>query len=327
MKYIHDYNSFNDKDKVQWIKSDPATSAVANEKLNELIDIAMKELFDLFLVHDQLKRKMDNKKPILKFGNHNPDIYMLLSYSNVNPDYIYNRIEETKKSSNKKNWHELLGNKDYIPKTVTDIKEIKNLEFPIIAKPSKGHSGLGIMKFDTYEECMDEVKKDDCKLDTFSEMVKDISTEYRMMLVKDNLHTIFERVPIIKENKTITTKDPDERLRFLYVEQDHDKFGDSEEIKKIASDFYKYIDLDFCALDFIVDKNGKYWLIESNSCPGMGANNLANSYKAIYEDYYKKPIPEAKQKIVDYLCTEYYKEIKKLYPKEIEKSKNRKIYE
>lgn len=327
MKYIYNYKDYDNKDKVQWIKSDSVNSAVENPRLIELIDMVMDELFDLFLVHDNIKRKLDNRKPILKFGNHNADIYTLLSFSNVNPEHVYNTIEESKKSSDKKEWHELFGDKEYLPKTVTNTREIKKLEFPIIAKPSKGHSGIGIMKFDTFEECEKEISKDGCELDTFSEMIKDIDTEYRFMFVKNDAHTILERVPIEKENKTILTKKPNETLSFVYIEQDKDKFEDMDAIKKIADDFYKHIDLDFCALDIMLDKNGKYWLIESNSCPGMGANNLANSYSAIYKDFYDKDVPEDKQQLVDYVCSEYYKEINKLYPNEMKKSKIPKIYE
>ena len=109
----------------------------------------------------------------------------------------------------------------------------------------------------------------------------------------------------------------------MYVEQDLE--NEEYDVSKIVEEFRKDIDLDFYALDIMLDKNGKYWIIESNSAIGMGGNTLARTYEAICEDFYGEISKDQKQ-LVERICSDYYKEIKKMYPKEIKKSKNPKIY-
>ena len=328
MKHILGYKEHENKDKVQWIKVKPVKSKVESDKLKELIELATSELFEVFYLEENpFHKKMTKKRPILKYGVNEVKLHTLLAFNNLIEGDYYNNSAESLKSADKKSWHEMLGNKDYLPLTVTDKREIKKLEFPIIAKPAEGHSGIGIMKFDTLEECEAEVNKQECVLDTYSEMVKDIDTEYRFLFVKDKVFLMHERVAIKKDNKTITTKKANEELSFLYVEQDLDKFTDSKQLDDILIDFRKYVDLDFFALDILVDKNGKYWLIESNSNAGMGGNTLARAYEGIYKDFFDTDIPQNKQKIIDYICEEYYKEINRMYPEEMKKSKNPKIYE
>ena len=97
-------------------------------------------------------------------------------------------------------------------------------------------------------------------------------------------------------------------------------------VDNIVSEFRKDIDLDFYALDIMLDKSGKYWVIESNSAIGMGGNTLARTYEAIYKDFYGKDVPKDKSKIIEDICKGYYDEIKKDYPKELKQSKNPKTY-
>jgi glutathione synthase/RimK-type ligase-like ATP-grasp enzyme len=309
-------------DKINWIKSKPVKSAVESPKLKELINKAMSSFFNLIHLDDD-NIKIQKDKPLLVYFGSNEKGIQILKKLRIPSDICYNKTEEVKKSSNKKDFHELLGDKEYLPKTVTDRSKIKSLKFPIIAKPSKGHSGLGIFKFDTIDECTKELENNK-ELDVFSECIKDIDTEYRFVFVKDKLFLVHERVAIQENNKTIHTKEPDEKLSFLYVEQDLEK--QDYKIQDLVSDLRKSIQLDFYALDLILDKNGKYWLLETNSGIGMGANTLSRAYSALYTDFYKKEPSTLKKELIEEICSEYYKEIKNLYPNEIKKSKNPKKY-
>jgi len=312
--------------KVTWIKLEPVKSAVESKKLKELITTALDNFFNLIYLSNKTESTIDKETPILVYFGTNKDGIEYLKDQGIEQSDIYNRTVEVAKSSRKDDWHDLLGDKDWLPKTVTDKSKIKDLTFPIIAKPSQGHSGLGIMKFDTLEDCLKELDKKDNKLDTFSECIKDIDSEYRFVFVKGNLFLVHERIPIESNNKTIDTKKPDESLSFLYVEQDlsNDKFN--YDISKIVDEFRKHIDLDFYALDVMQDKSGKYWVLESNSGIGMGGNTMSRAYEAIYKDFYNTDIPSDKKELVEQICSDYYNEILKMFPKEVKKSKNAKEY-
>ena len=314
------YFLFEGRDyKINWIQQEPVDSQVDDE-LKELNELASKELYNTIYLSDKEIPNLDSDTPLLNFINTGFDkIEKKVHFM----DDIYNRPKEMEKSSRKDDWHNLLGDADWLPKTTTDKSKVKNLKFPIIAKPATGHSGIGIMKFDTLEEYQKELDKGDSKLDVFSEVIKDIDTEFRMVFCRDTLFLVYERVPIKKDNKTIDTKNPDESLSFLYVEQDLDKEG--YDLGNIVEEFKDKIDLDFFALDVMRDKSGKYWVIESNSAIGMGANTMARAYEAICNDFYRQ-VPEQKQDIVDQICTDYFNIINKRYPKEVKTSKNPKIY-
>ncbi len=311
-------------DKVIWLKKEPVTSSVESPKLKELIKTSTNNLYDLVHITDKNKPSISSDKPILVYFGTDKDGLKYLDENNIKQSDVYNRTEEAAKSMKKDEWHEILGDKSWLPKTVTDSSKIEDLEFPIIAKPAEGHSGLGIMKFDTIEDCQKELDKKDCNLDTFSEIIKDVKTEYRFVFVKDKLFLVHERIPIEEMNKTIDTKKPDESLGFLYVEQDMDK--QDYKVQKIVDEFRKDIDLDFYALDIMEDKKGDFWVLESNSGIGMGGNTMARAYEAIYQDYYNKDLSKDKKQMVEDICAEYYKEISKMYPKEVKKSLNPKIY-
>tara|TARA_R110000737_G_scaffold338211_1_gene359035 strand:+ start:2973 stop:3947 length:975 start_codon:yes stop_codon:yes gene_type:complete len=324
---MKDYRQFlfEAKDgKITWMKREKTKFSVESDKLKEINTTASNGLFNTIHITDKTIPTINKDAPILVYFGTSKKGNQILKDQGIDSKDVYNRGEETKKSMRKDDWHDLLGDADWMPKTVTDPSNIKDLEFPIIAKPSEGHSGLGIMKFDTLEDCQKELDKEDCDLDTFSEVIKDIDTEYRFVFVKGTLFLVYERIPIEELNKTIDTKKPNESLGFLYIEQDMSK--EDYNVKQIVKEFRKKIDLDFYALDIMRDKKGKYWVLESNSAIGMGGNTMARSYEAIYKDYYNQDIPEDKKELVEDICSDYYKEISKLYPKEVNKSKNPKKY-
>jgi hypothetical protein len=265
--------SLNDR-KIQWLKIIDPSNVPENAPLKKLIGEVVNNFYDVVNINGKKKVKLDTTKPILSYFADNKGGDKILFDNNISFSDIYNDKKEVSKSGSKKLFHEVLGDVDYIPKTVTNVKDIDKLSFPIVGKPASGHSGIGIVKVDNKEELEKELKKRD--LDVFSEAINNIDTEYRLVFVKDKLIIAYERIPVKELNKTLDTKDPDDSLQFLYVEQDLDKH--KFKLDKMLKDFKSKIDLDFFALDVIEDKNGKLWLLESNSAIGMGANTLAEVY-------------------------------------------------
>lgn len=328
MKYIltlEDFSykiDFDDPHRIQWLKLDPIEIQMDSKKVKDLTRYVLDNLFDIYFFNDKeiqntLKRKLSDKRPTLKYGLTKDVRNYIESFDNFDTNSVYNFDKEnTKKSGNKKIWHQILKDKDYVPKTVFSKVDANNLDFPIIAKPAKGHSGLGIKIFKDHKELMSNRSK----FDTYSEVV-DFVSEYRAIFVKGKPVVVLERIPNQKKNKTVVNKGMNEQVSFVYVEQDMDKFPYLDKIEKISFDFRKSIPLDVYSLDFFIDKNDKIWIIESNAATGLGALTLAKVYLGMYRDFFKKDPPSEKMTIIKKIEKEYNEEIKNKFPKEYDLSK------
>jgi len=322
MKYIKLLEKFLNDDKVQWVKIHKVGSKTESKKVDALTDLAKNKLFNMFFMNPELmertkKKKLDHTVPTLRYGGSNKDVIKYIEDNKLDKSTVYNwNTDAINLSSDKKLWHQKLEGKNYIPKTVYDKKDLSKLKFPIIAKPSIGHSGIGIKKFETIEEA----NKDKGTFDLYSECI-DFISEYRIMFIKDNPIVLYERIVNKKYNKTIETKGLKEEVNFIYIQQNMDKTPFMDQIKDIQQDFRKLIELDCYSLDFFVDKKDKVWMIESNSNSGLGANSLACVYKGMYEDFYGKKPPKTKMDIVNKIIREYADEMKKMYSEEYKETK------
>jgi len=102
--------------------------------------------------------------------------YNEMIYGNSNE--VYNKLEARKKVSSKAEFYKLHADSGYIMPTVLDKNGIKDLKFPIVAKPDNEHSGLGIQVFKSKEELDDA---DLSKFSSFSEKI-DIKEEHRFFV-------------------------------------------------------------------------------------------------------------------------------------------------
>jgi len=330
MRFFQSYNNYKDDikldpEKIQWIKPEEVKFRNKSEKLLKLQNEAINEFFDMYLIADQffmqtLLKPMSKTRPTLKYGESSPKIFMLLNRYDIPYKSIYNKVEDIEKSANKKIWHKTLGNQDFIPKTVYSKEDALNLKFPIVAKPAKGHSGLGIKYFK--DKTSFEI--DSSVFDIYSEAVN-ISREFRALFVRGKLYMIIERLTNTKYNRDITNKDKEDDIPYVYVEQDLEK-SPIDEIYNIDSIFRKYIPVDFYSLDLILDTDNKLWLIESNAGTGLGANMIARSYESIYKNFHGRQILDSKRVEVERICSEFQSEIKQLYPLEYNNSIAPKIY-
>ena len=326
-KYIDDFSKHNentelDRHKIQWLKVFKVSAKTESKIIGELTDKAKNELYNVYFFNDNninytLKRNIDKNIPILRYGAGNANISLFISKMGLSPECLYNKPDYVKISGDKARWHMLFNDKPYIPKTVFTKKEaLSELTFPIVAKPSAGHSGIGIVKFSDD----DSLKNSTSSYDLYSEWVKSVG-EFRALFVKDNLCLLYERIPRIDMNKTVETKKKNEEVQFIYIEQDMKKFPLLQQIKDICIDMRKLLPLDVFSLDFLVDKNDKIWILENNSNSGLAAMSLAALYLGIYRDFYRMDPPKQKMEIVDDIITKYREEIKKMYPGEYAKSK------
>ena len=235
--------------------------------------------------------------PVLTY--HTDTVNKLLKAGKIKKENIYNHPDHISKSGSKEEFHKLVGEDENIPKTVYSKNDaLENLEFPIIAKPSKGHSGIGIQIIDK-PDLMEDV--DEKIFDTFSEYI-DKEEEHRFINFKGKPIFWMERTPLNEKAKTGKGSAKSE-MEFGYAKRDVKDLP--KDYKKVLEKFCKiYEDLPYMCFDVMKGKNGKVYIIESNAQPGVPFDSTVEAYKYIYEDFYKKPLDkESLTKLNEYAKT------------------------
>lgn len=272
------------------------TSGNVNSREKKYNIAAKGNLFLNFSTSDEFdddKIVVPNDVPILWYGGgiQNDSSKLFIKNKGINSDNLYNKPEIIPLSGDKVTFAKNFGKYDWLPKTVLSKEEAIDgaVGFPVIAKVKDGHSGLGIEKFDNAED----LKKSKDKFDLFCQFI-DFDREYRVMLCQDKIILINERVPTIENESSIRTKKAKDKINFVYVYQDLNKVSESfkKGIAQICKDIKTILDLNLWAIDVVVDKKGKLWVMETSSATGLGSVKMCEVYRAIYEDYYKEQLPD-----------------------------------
>jgi len=286
--------------------------------------------------HENVWNKISSKKdiaeansfgtdvPVVYYGGNNKYALKFLEESNIMKENMYNKPSEMLVSGDKKEFHELFKEHKFMPKTVfTEEDALTKLNFPIIAKPLDGHSGIGIEKFDDPQK----LKESKDKFDMYSEFIKH-KQEFRVSMLKDSVIIIDERIPKIGEKSTVEKKDKDEELKFVYVKQDLQKVTWMNEALFISKIIHNKLPLDVWSLDVVVTEDNELFVLEANSASGLGAIKSASYYMHIYEDFYGKILPLwYVKKLQEKYIIPFMKEVWKQNPEEVKKSQWRENYE
>ena len=243
--------------------------------------------------------------PILTY--HTDTVKKLLDSGKIKEENIYNHPDHISKSGSKEEFHKLVGEDANIPKTVYSKNDaLENLNFPIIAKPSKGHSGIGIQIIEK-PDLMEDV--DEKIFDTFSEYI-DKAEEHRFINFKGKPIFWMERTPLNEKAKN-GKGEAKEEMEFGYAKRNVKDLP--KDYKKVLERFCKiYEDLPYMCFDMMKGKDGKVYVIESNAQPGVPFDSTIEAYKHIYEDFYKKPLDqESLTKLDEYAKTMVEKTLKK----------------
>ena len=243
--------------------------------------------------------------PILNY--HSSIIDQLLKERRIKEENVYNQPKHISKSGSKEEFHKLVGEDENIPKTVYSKNDaLEKLNFPIIAKPSKGHSGIGIQIIDK-PDLMEDV--DEKIFDTFSEYV-DKAEEHRFFNFKGEPIFWMERTPLNEKAKS-GKGDAKEEMEFGYAKRNVKDIP--KDYKKVLEKFCKiYEDLPYMCFDMMKSKDGKVYVIESNAQPGVPFDSTVEAYKKIYEDFYGKPLDkDSLIKLDEYAKTMVEKTLKK----------------
>ena len=243
--------------------------------------------------------------PILTY--HTDTVKKLLDSGKIKEENIYNHPDHISKSGSKEEFHKLVGEDVNIPKTVYSKNDaLENLNFPIIAKPSKGHSGIGIQIIEK-PDLMEDV--DEKIFDTFSEYI-DKAEEHRFINFKGKPIFWMERTPLNEKAKN-GKGEAKEEMEFGYAKRNVKDLP--KDYRKVLERFCKiYEDLPYMCFDMMKGKDGKVYVIESNAQPGVPFDSTIEAYKHIYEDFYKKPLDkESLTKLDEYAKTMVEKTLKK----------------
>ena len=243
--------------------------------------------------------------PVLTY--HSDTVNKLIKAGKIKKENVYNHPDHISKSGSKEEFHKLVGEDENIPKTVYSKNDaLEQLEFPIIAKPSEGHSGKGIQIINK-PDLMEDV--DEKIFDTFSEYI-DKEEEHRFINFKGKPIFWMERTPLNEKAKTGKGSAKSE-MEFGYAKRSLSDLP--KDYRKVLERFCKiYEDLPYMCFDVMKGKNGKVYIIESNAQPGVPFDSTVEAYKHIYEDFYKKPLDkESLTKLNEYAKTMIEKTLKK----------------
>ncbi len=227
--------------------------------------------------------QLDTDRPVIMYDKFTFD-YSSINESEVftygihsvpNRDYIYRDLFEN----------------DYIPRRVTDIKNIKKIKFPIIAKNDNLTS-----KYKT----IGKLKKSD---NIYNNFIEDIIPKTRFKAL------IFKGDPICLQ----------ESINRYDIDCDLKNFKYLENINNISEAVHSKYGLDFYTLNIIESSKGKIYLDKIEGIPSLNPHQAIKVYESAYNDFYQSRLPNwVKQKIVSESVVPYFK--KKQYDNMLIKS-------
>ena len=257
------------------------------------------------------QNEIDFSKPIMNMTNIDTFI------STDERADLYNKVEDFKLADSKILFTKTFADQNFIPKTVFSLDNIKELSLPIIAKPNSGSSAQGIEKFDSY----DDAQKSTTKFDLWSE-AKDLSKEFRAYIVNGKIVAITERIANQENDKSVGKKDANEKINFVYIDIDTNKFEHYKQVESITNNLNKKTKLPFYAIDLMLDTDDNLWVPEINGAPGFTASTFYPIYKAWIKLIHKKDISESDDKELLNIRDAYINRMKEIYTQEYKKATN-----
>lgn len=259
--------------------------------IDYLVRRVAERLFDLVLPPGIFPESVDRARPLYSYGN-SAELAPLLASGAVLRENVYNQPENLKYANNKIRFHQMMAGLDYVPKTVFSAEDAEGLKFPVIAKPRGGSKGEGVTVFKTVGDL--RAHDGGPRLDVFCEKF-DLVREFRVLTVRGRLTYAAERVPTndkarsLREGEDVfdraSTRDSRSGYEWVEGTGELDK-KQTDAINKILPEACERLKLDVLGLDFGVDRSGKVWLIEANTCPGLNNDQVVCLYLHIFEDFY-----------------------------------------
>ena len=243
----------------------------------------------VFELLDKNKKAEPSETPVLNYANWKIEKMIKDGWDSK---FIYNSIEAKQRVSYKVKWCKTHEESEHTPKVVFDKSNLKELKYPIIAKPDNRYSGHGIMVFKE-EKDLEGVDLD--QFSVFSEKIN-IVDELRIYCWKGKPLMLVHRVPANEETKNLSKK-ADDKLVFNY---ELSKSPITENLVSVVEEFSKeHNDLDFYSVDIVIDDKDHPYVIEMSSEPGPVFGVMGHVYKEMYKDYYGEDVSDKTNKIID----------------------------
>jgi hypothetical protein len=219
----------------------------------------------------------------------------LLDKGLIKDENVYNHPKYIKLSGSKSEFHKKVEGDVNIPTTCYNKADaLKQIGFPMIAKPTKGHSGIGIQIFKTDAEFE---KADHSKLDVYSQYV-DKKSEHRIINFKGKPIFWMQREPMNDKAKT-GKGSGDEEMEFKYIKRNCNTLP-GKFTKLIEKYCNMFKELPYITFDIMEDQGGKLYVIESNSQAGVPYDSAVHIYRNIFKDFYGRDVNDkATAKLAD----------------------------
>jgi hypothetical protein len=262
-------------------------------------DFAGSKFFVQLTLENYKKVDINPDYPVLNYNS--PTCEKLLEEGLIKDENVYNHPKYIKQSGSKSEFHKKVDGDENIPTTCHSKEEaLKEIGFPMIAKPADGHSGIGIQIFKD-EQAFD--KADHSKLDVYSEYI-DKKSECRLINFKGKPFFWMERQPMNDKAKTGDGK-ADEQTEFKYIKHDVTKIP--QKYKDLVEKYCEiFKDLPYLTLDVMEDQSGKLYVIETNSQPGVPYDSTIELYKVMFNDFYGKDCDDKAmahlKELADFMC-------------------------
>lgn len=265
--------------------------------VDHIVKAAGAFLFNYICPPGIFDESINGELPVYNYGNFD-EIKKLIEDGIIDKKNVYNDPDNLVNANDKVVFHKKMSGFSFVPKTVFDLDNVNKLKFPVIAKPSNGSKGQGIVVFKDAEELKDADK--DVDFGIFSEKFN-LQKEFRIICLRSKMLYVAERIPVnkkamaLRESEDIFMRDGTmaERSGYKWVTRSFGKgdLTDTKGLTDICQKTCKALGLDILGIDVGLDEKGKMHLIEANTCPGLNSDQIVKIYLGIFEDYYGR-LPE-----------------------------------
>ena len=243
----------------------------------------------MFEILTKDKKAEPSKMPVFNYSNWKVEKMIKDGWD---PKLIFNSVKAKERVSSKAKWHKIHEGSKYTPNVVFNKGDIKNLAFPIVAKPDNRYAGQGIVVFKKPDELVDATLEE---FAVFSEKIN-IKEELRIFCWKGRPIMHVFRVPANDQTKDLS-KDPKDKLKFNYELANQQVNGD---LMDVVQEFSKvHSDLDFYSIDVVIDDKGHPYVIEMSSEPGPIFGVMGHVYKELYTEYFGEPVSPETDRLID----------------------------
>lgn len=215
----------------------------------------------LFTVAKEMKLKpeKDGDWGLLSIEHHGQRKHLFHSYTPLNSQL------GSKLANNKYATRKVLATHGYdnipfcLPATKEEVVEFFNQHQPIVAKPVNGSNSFAVFLIDSQAE-LDDVPYQRFYFEKYID-----GAEYRYLVLAGE---------VVKVDRRTLSPQPGKPWKKTIESLDEELWDQA--LAGQAAAIAQSLDLGFCAVDFIVEPNGKVWVLEVNGSPALNRDGVSD---------------------------------------------------